>query len=184
MATIEDVIKSNFEGDNEVLDENGEIRPEVSVVDTVTGEHISINSGNKDPTCYKTEWEKKWEGLAKGEHERICRGDYIELKECLQHKTRHTLLDHLRKADRRRIVLLREHLIELCAYNTELQPYVLEIVFICTRLMGGDYETDAKLPDDVLIDEEISDSDEEIMEPTTNELSLKQKEQRDTYGKL
>ncbi len=163
MTDIEQVIKNNFADHSDIVDENGELRPEVQVVDSETGETVAGYDPNRPITesDYKTAWEKNWERLTEQEQDRITRGDYSELKNCLKHRTRHTLLEYLRQQDRRRIVLLREHLIEIAAYHPEIAEYVMEIVFVCTRLMGGDVETDGALPDDLLVLDEISDSDEE-----------------------
>lgn len=160
MCDVESIIKQNFEPNSDVLDEHGNLRPEVSIVDSETGEHIA---GYQEPTeeDYKTAWEKNWEKLSQVDQERITRGDYSELKTCLKLRTRHALLEHLRKVDRRRIVLLREHLLEIAAYNPSLALTVMEIVFICTRLMGGDVQTDADAENDLIIFDDISDSEDE-----------------------
>jgi hypothetical protein len=159
MCEVEQMIKQNFEPDSDILDSNGEIRPEVTVLDSETGEHIL---GYKEPTedDYKTAWEQNWEKLSQTEQERITRGDYVELKNCLKCRSRHQLVEHLRKQDRRRIVLLREHLLEIAAYNDSVAATVMEIVFICTRLMGADL-SDLDKDDDLVILDDISDSDED-----------------------
>lgn len=167
MTDFEEIIKTNFEPNSDVLDEDGNVRQGVEVVDMTSGDRLYSNLPVTEED-YKTEIERKWDKLDENERERITRGDYVELKNCLKNRTRHTLLAHLRKQDRRRIVLLREHLIEICAYNSGLVREqqsgwmdIFEIVLICTRLMNGDVDTDEKLADDILIDDILSDSDED-----------------------
>lgn len=88
-------------------------------------------------------------------------GDMCELRNIFLLNKRHDLAKALSEVDKRRILLLREHLLQLAATHKNLKDLCLEIVMIICRLMQGDIETDLAMPNDDLDVGLTEDSDEE-----------------------
>jgi hypothetical protein len=157
---------------NDIHNPDGSLKDGVQIIDCQSGEVVAGATSSTPAAVeedeYLTSFEKHWKSLNSVEREKITRSDYKEVLYCLKQNSRWKLLEHLRHQDRRRIVLLREHLLQISAYNADLRQSrqdgwigILDIVFICTRLMSGDTETDSLLPDDHLVEELVPDSSDE-----------------------
>lgn len=138
---------------NDVLNTDGSLKPGVKIIEAETsnivaeGEVKPINYQKGDPLFLDDSYS----------------GDYCELRNLFLLNKRHDIVQELGKTDRRRIILLREHLLQLAAYNESYAAICMELVFIICRLMVGDSETDLKKPnDDININDiESDDSDDE-----------------------
>lgn len=123
---------------SDVFDEEGDLKPGVKIFDSETGEAVAegsvkpINYQPGDPLFLDDKFS----------------GDYCELRNLFLLTRRHSIVGELAKIDRRRVILLREHLLMLSAYNSSYAKTCMELVFIICRLMCGDKETDLNMPDD------------------------------------
>lgn len=166
----------------DVFDETGNLQENVQVVDPETGDVVVDGKSQASlvddtlegdtKSSYRTEIEKKYYNTPEEEKEKELRGDYCEFKKVLGLKTRSELFDELRKTDRRRIVLLREHLLQLLAYHAQYADHAIEIIKMITRMMHGDFVTDLELEDtifdlgdDVEFESDLSDDDSSGLEP-------------------
>jgi hypothetical protein len=144
---------------DEVCDENGALRPGVKVVNKETGEVVAEGVEQK---VHKI-------GLQPGDRGYLgddFSGDYNDMRDVMMAGTRHKMLEQICTLSARRLILLREHFLQLGAYNKEARGLCLEVVWIVTRVLGGDDQTDKEMEDDV-IDVGQFDSDEasESLEP-------------------
>lgn len=139
-------IKNSFDKEqiDEILDEDGNLRSCVDIIDSQTKETIYSGAASV-PIDWKTPAETDYEKRDVKEKEEELRGDYLELKAVLNIDNRYDMLEHLRHVDRRRIVLIREHLLQLLAYENRFETTCVEIINIITRLMSGDVETDSEM---------------------------------------
>jgi len=152
----------------DVFDESGNLQENVQVVDPETGEVVADGKSNTNVTddilegdtksSYRTETEKKYYNMPEEEKEKELRGDYCEFKKILGMNTRSELFDELRKTDRRRIVLLREHLLQLLSYHAQYADHAIEIIKMITRMMMGDFSTDLELENTIFTNLECDDS--------------------------
>lgn len=172
MTEVQNIINSirevfNEEQIKEILDDNGDLRSNIDIVDSQTNEVIA--SANPNAVEWKTPAEIDYAKKPEEEKEKEFRGDYCEMREVMRINNRYDMVEHLRKVDRRRIVLIREHLLQLLAYETQYAKFATEIINIITRLMMGDIETDFEMPNtDFDIGENSVDSDEEEEPSSSN----------------
>jgi len=173
MSALKDLLD-----DRELFDESGNLQQGVQILDPESGEIVADGSNGASSTeavlpgddkgAYRTEIEKKYYSKSENEkdaQEKELRGDYLEFKKILLLRTRGELFEELRKTDRRRIVLLREHLLQLLAYHKQYEYQSIEIITMITRMMLGDFETDLSMDNTIFdpgnIDNSSSSDDDD-----------------------
>lgn len=146
---------------DEVCDESGALKPGVKVVNKETGEVVAEGV----PKEHKVGLQPGDKGFLGDEYS----GDYNDMRDVMLEGTRHKILQKLTTYSARRLILLREHFLQLGAYNKEARGLCLEIVWIVTRVLSGDNQTDKEMEDDVIdigqFDSEADDEDEGSLEP-------------------
>ena len=122
-------LRENYENADEIIDHNGDLRDGVEIIDSSTNETVRKAEPSPCPLDERT------------------RSDYFDLRDVLLKQYRHDIVNHVKTMDRKRIVLLREHFLQLMSYDGN--PHTVDvchgIVCIMTRLMLGDEESDISM---------------------------------------
>lgn len=150
-------IPKSFLTDDEVCDKDGALKPGVKVVNQETGEVVAEGVSNE----HKKGLQPGDEGFLGDDYS----GDYNDMRDVMLAGTRHKMLEKICTFSVRRLILLREHFLQLGAYNKEARGLCLEVVWIVTRVLGGDDKTDKEMEDDVIdVGQFDNDADSEASE--------------------
>lgn len=69
-------------------------------------------------------------------------GDYFDLRDFIKARTPEARCEYVKNLDRKRVLLIREHLISVCAYNEDIDIVNEAFEGICqiTRTIHGNFE--------------------------------------------
>jgi hypothetical protein len=131
------------------VNEDGSLKPGVQVIRADDGRVIAegkeeANLHGKDETRFPSSNLKPGDELYLDEE---FTGDYCEFRDCLLLRTRHKMAEALPKLSKRRLCLLREHLLQSAAYHPQFYDACIQISLIATRVLAGDFETDLGMED-------------------------------------
>ena len=140
--------------ENEIFNQNGDLRPGVQVVDAESGKVIEEGEvkfpSSKFPPGHP---------LFFGDD---IRGDYHEFRDLLLQGTRHAILKAAVLLPHKKLALLREHCWHIASYFEKWQYPCLFVGLILTRVLVGDTEYDLTQPDDPIMLEEDESMTEEV----------------------
>jgi len=162
MTTIEpgpicdDNEKGPLYANDDIFNQNGELRPGVEVIDTETGECVQRGEVKFPASKFEPD-----HPLHLGDE---VRGDYHELRDLLLQGSRHKILKAAALLTAAQIALLREHCWHIASYFNQWKEKCLEVGLILTRLLVGDTEYDLQLADDVFYWADADFLDDEAVE--------------------
>jgi hypothetical protein len=142
---------------SDLLTPEGTLKDGIQVIDTDSGKVVAPDT-NAFPT---TKGLKPDDPLFLADK---ATADFAELRDICLQRTRHKMMDAMKKLSAARICLIREHFLLVGAYNNELGSTALEVALMCTRLLSGDYETDMEELSDTEFDWSTAISDDEANE--------------------
>ena len=133
------------------LKDDGSLKPGVQIITADDGRIIAegkeeVNQHGKDPNRFPSNNFQPGDDFYLNEE---FSGDYCEFRDVLLLGTRHKIAEALPKLSKRRLCLLREHLLQTCAYLEQYREVCFEIALIATRVLACDFETDKGMEDTV-----------------------------------
>jgi hypothetical protein len=166
-----ETVERFYNNKDELYDANGELKPNVEVYGiTEDGKQENVTEewrkfSHTEPTIEQRDKPIETPKDYLGED---VTSDYFDLRNLMRNKTANAMMEHMKKVDRKRLIVIREHLLASSAYNKESSEICDGVIKMITRAYYGDFDLDedfVKMFDSLDLTESESES-EEIIEAT------------------
>lgn len=127
---------------SELFDDSGKLKPGVQIIPLDEDEGVgekdwNISSSTKPCiSCIPHVDEEKPTDWLDDSYS----GDLCDLRNLMRNQNVDDLVEFLKKTDRRRILQIREHLLQVVSYNAEFRNVGVKLILLITRCTLGDFD--------------------------------------------